>query len=110
VTPTVFVFLTSTCTTCAAFWRALASWGRPTLGDARIVVVTKGADAERPARVRELAPPAIQVAMSTEAWSAYGVERAPHFVYVDGGQVLVEGDARTWDDVVAACAHEARRA
>jgi hypothetical protein len=47
--------------------------------------------------------------MSTETWSRYGVTRAPHFVYVDRGETLVEGAARTWGDVVEACVLRARQ-
>jgi hypothetical protein len=108
--PTMLLFLTSTCATCAAFWRALATVGTDVIGDARLVVVTKGEEAERPSRLRELAPPAISVVMSSEAWGAYGVATAPHLVYVAGGEVVTAAGAQTWDDVVAACERGARRA
>jgi hypothetical protein len=103
--PTMLLFLTSTCTTCASFWRALGTHGADAIGDARLVVVTKGEEAERPSRLRELAEPAIPVVMSSEAWDAYGVAVAPHFVYLAGGEVLAAGGVETWEQVATVGAH-----
>jgi hypothetical protein len=108
--PAVLVFLTSTCATCGAFWRALDAWGSATLHGARVVVVTKDEQAERPKRVRELAPRRIPVVMSSDVWNAYGVASAPHFAYVDRHEVVVSGDASSWDEVVAACRPSGERA
>jgi hypothetical protein len=91
--PTLLAFLTSGCSTCAGFWE--------TLGESRLapgvqtVVVTHGADRERPARLRELAPAAIPVVMSSRAWKDYAVPGAPYFVLVDG-TIRGEGVATTW--------------
>ena len=50
--PTLLAFLTSGCSTCAVFWSALANpHASPVPGGARVVVVTKGAEAESPARL-----------------------------------------------------------
>jgi hypothetical protein len=108
--PVILVFLTTTCTTCGAFWRSLEAWGATTVHDARIVVVTRDEDGEQPRRVRELAPRRIPVVMSSDAWSAYGVARAPHFAYVDREEVIVSGAASSWDDVVSACRPSGERA
>lgn len=91
--PTLLAFLTSGCGTCEGFWG--------TLGEARLpagiqtVIVTHGADRERPSRLRSLAPSGVTVVMSSQAWEDYGVPGAPYFVLVDGG-VRGEGVATTW--------------
>jgi hypothetical protein len=58
--------------------------------------VTHGVERERPARLRELAPPGLPVVMSSQAWRDYGVPGAPYFVLVDGA-IRGEGVATTWD-------------
>jgi hypothetical protein len=91
--PTLLAFLTSGCSTCAGFWETLAE---PRLPPAvQTVIVTHGAERERPVRLRELAPDGIPVVMSSEAWEDYGVPGAPYFVLVDG-IVRGEGVATTW--------------
>ena len=59
------------------------------------MVVTHGADRERPARLRELAPAGIPVLMSSQAWRDYGVPAAPYFVLVDQ-TIRGEGAATSW--------------
>jgi hypothetical protein len=100
--PTLVAFLSSSCATCAGFWEAFADGSTPTLpNEARLVVVTKGPDAESAARVRELAPRHFPTVMSTPTWDSYRVPVVPYFVYVDGpsGQVAGEGAASTWQQV-----------
>jgi hypothetical protein len=97
---TLLAFLTSGCTTCADFWTAFSSAsGLRVPGDARLVVVTKGAEAESPGRLRKFTPRDVPVVMSSEAWEAYDVPVAPYFAFVDGpsGEVVGEGAAATWD-------------
>jgi hypothetical protein len=96
--PTLLAFLTTGCTTCADFWTAFADERRRVPGDARLVVVLKGANAESPVRARKMAPRDVPVVMSDEAWDAYDVPVAPYFVFVDGptGEVVGEGAAATW--------------
>jgi len=96
---TLIAFLTSGCSTCAELWTAFAQPGLRVPGDARLVVVTKGPEAESPARVRKLVPPDIPVVMSTAAWEAYDVPIAPYFAFVDGpsSRVVGEGAAGSWD-------------
>lgn len=98
---TLVAFLSSTCLTCRGFWEAFAATPLRVPGDARLVAVTKGAEAESPAAVRKLAPPDIVTVLSSEAWSTYGVPVAPYFVLVDGssGDVVGEGAATTWEQV-----------
>jgi hypothetical protein len=98
---TLVAFLSSTCLTCRAFWDAFGAPGLHVPGDARLVAVTKGADAESPAAVRKLAPRDVVTVLSSEAWASYGVPLAPYFVLVDGasGDVVGEGAATSWDQV-----------
>jgi hypothetical protein len=91
--PTLLAFLTSGCTTCAGFWDTL---GEPRLPDGvQKVIVAHGADRERPAKLRSLAPAGVPVVMSSEAWADYRVPGSPYFVLVDGG-VRGEGVATSW--------------
>jgi hypothetical protein len=101
---TLLAFLTSTCSTCLGFWDAFAAATPSVPGDARLVVVTKGADAESPGSVRKLAPAiSAPIVMSSDAWDAYDVPVAPFFVLVDGpsGTVLGEGAASSWEQVTS---------
>jgi hypothetical protein len=98
---TLLAFLSSTCLTCRNFWDA---FGDPSLvvpNDARVIVVTRGVDAESPGAVRKLASPLVHTVMSTEAWHDYNVPGAPYFILVDGprGAVVGEGTATTWERV-----------
>ncbi len=99
---TLVAFLSSGCLTCGGFWETFAQTDRLAIpGGARLVIVTKGPEAESESRIRELAPAAFPVVMSTEAWLEYKVPATPYFVYVDGpsGRILGEGSAQTWDQV-----------
>jgi hypothetical protein len=92
--PTLLAFLTSGCSICSGFWETL---GEPRLPPAvQTVIVTKGSDRERPARLRSLTPDGVQVVMSSQAWADSRVPGAPYFVLVDGGGVRGEGLATTW--------------
>jgi hypothetical protein len=90
--PTLLAFLTSGCSTCAGFWETL---GERRLPAVRTVIVTHGADRERPSRLRSLAPPEIPVVMSSPAFEDYAVPGSPYFVLIDGS-VRGEGVATTW--------------
>lgn len=91
--PTLLAFLTSGCSSCAEFWGSLGERRLPT--GVRTVIVAHGAERERSAKLRELAPAGIPVVMSSQAWADYEVPGSPYFVLVDGG-VLGEGVATTW--------------
>jgi hypothetical protein len=100
---TILAFLSSGCLTCHGFWEAFdGPPDRRLPRDARIVIVTKGPEAESIARVRKLAPREVPVVMSEAAWDDYQVPVAPYFVLVDGpaGRVVGGGAAGTWDHVV----------
>ncbi len=100
---TLLAFLSTGCGTCHLFWDAFAAADLSVPGDARLVVVTKGTDAESPAMVRKVAPEPVPVVMSTDAWDAYDVPVAPFFVLVDGGSgsVVGEGAASNWEQVTS---------
>lgn len=91
--PTLLAFLTSGCSSCARFWATLGEERLPP--DVRTVIVTHGAERERPARLAALAPAGLPVVMSSRAWDDYGVPGAPYFVLVDGG-IRGEGVATGW--------------
>jgi hypothetical protein len=97
---TLLAFLTTGCTTCQQFWSAFADGVELPAPDIRLVVVTQGPEAETPAKVAELAPPGIDVIMSSDAWEDYGVPVAPYFALVDGSEVVGEGAAASWPQVV----------
>ncbi|MFP5317140.1 MAG: TlpA family protein disulfide reductase [Acidimicrobiia bacterium] len=102
---TLVAFLSSTCSTCTEFWRALrrpaADLGLPE--GTRLVVVTKDAGEEDQARIRHLAPPAHPVVMSSASWQAYGVPVTPYFLHVDGatGEIVGQGSGHSWEQVAS---------
>jgi len=101
---TLLAFLSSGCATCGGFWQTFAASDRLAVpGGARLVVGTKGPEAESESRIRELAPTNLPVVMSTQAWLDYKVPATPYFVYVDGptGRIVGEGSAGTWDQVTS---------
>jgi hypothetical protein len=95
--PTLLAFLTSGCSTCAGFWESLAE---PRLPGVQTVIVAHGTDRERPGRIRSLAPDAVPVVMSSQAWKDYRVPGAPYFVLIDG-HIRGEGVATTWQGVAS---------
>jgi len=96
---TVLAFLTSGCTTCHAFWDELRQIAPAQ--ETRIVVVTKGEEAESPAAIADVAPTHLTVVMSSRAWTDYEVPGSPYVVHVDGpsGRVRGEGTGPTWHQV-----------
>lgn len=97
---TLLAFLSSGCLTCAAFWDAFAQAEHLDLpgDDTRLVIVTKGPEAESPSAIASRAPERFTTLMSTAAWDAYGVPITPYFILVDGpsGRIAGEGAAATW--------------
>jgi len=99
---TLLAFLSTGCSACIGLWEGLQDKGRPiTVGGARLVVVTKGAEAESPSRLAQLAPAGVALVQSSEAWDTYGVPVSPYFVLVDGseGAIVGEGSATSWEQV-----------
>ena len=101
--PTLLAFLTSGCSTCAGFWETLSQRRLP--AGVQTVIVAHGAERERPARLRALAPEGIPVVMSSQAWEDYEVPGAPYFVLVDR-EIRGEGAATTWQ-ALASLVHDA---
>lgn len=97
---TLLAFLSSGCLTCADFWESMQDPGKLRVPgvDTRLVIVTKGPEAESPAAVQKLAPREVPVVMSSSAWDGYGIPVTPYFVLVDGpsGQIAGEGAAASW--------------
>ncbi len=102
---TLIAFLTSGCQTCRGFWDSFRAGPPDVPGGARLVVATRGPEAESPGRHRATWPAAaghaVPVVMSSEAWEHYDVPYAPYFVYVSGpaGRVVGEGVAAGWEEV-----------
>ncbi len=99
---TLLAFLTSGCSTCAAFWEAFADPRTRLPEGVGLLVVTKDASHESPVRLRELAPSGVRVVMSSRAWLDYDVPASPYFVHVDGrGELAGEGTAQRFDQVLS---------
>jgi hypothetical protein len=99
---TLLAFLSSGCLTCETFFKAFADLDALTLPPStRIVVVTKGPEAESPAAIAQRAPAGIVLVMSSEAWEQYRVPGSPYFVYIDGptGRIRGEGTGMQWEQV-----------
>jgi len=100
---TLLAFLSSGCGTCANFWQAFGDGAGTRLpgSDTRLVIVTKGPEAESVSAVAALAPPGITTIMSSEAYEDYSVPASPYFILVDGpsGRIFGEGAAGTWEQV-----------
>ena len=100
---TLLAFLSSGCGTCADFWRAFGDGAGTRLPgrDTRLVIVTKGREAESVSAVATLAPAGVTTIMSTEAYDDYAVPANPYFILVDGpsGRILGEGAAASWQQV-----------
>jgi hypothetical protein len=94
---TLLAFLTSGCASCAPLWAGLRESGEMGVLADRVVVVTHDTSRESPARVRRLAPEAVDVVMASSAWEDYAVPASPHFVLTDGaGGILGRGSALSW--------------
>jgi hypothetical protein len=96
--PTLLAFLTTGCTTCTEFWQAFAD-GVDLPGGIRLVIVTKGDEADDAHAVAALAPRGATVIRSSAAWVDYSVPGSPYFVLVADGRVRGEGAALRWEQV-----------
>jgi hypothetical protein len=96
---TILTFLSSGCTTCQTFWGELREAAPPP--GTRLVIVTKGAEAESPVAIADVAPANVTVVMSSQAWDDYEVPGSPYVVHVDGGsgRVRGEGTGPNWAQV-----------
>ncbi len=106
--PTLLAFLTSGCSTCLGFWEAFADPRTRLPAGVQLVVVTKDPSHESPAKLRELAPPAVRIVMSSAAWSEYDVPASPYFVHIDAhGELAGEGTAQRFEQVLSLLADAA---
>ena len=98
---TVLAFLSASCEGCAGFWHELSDGGWSTPPGSRLLVVTRGADAESPSVLSQLCPPEIDLVMSGQAWSDYQVPGSPYLVVTDGrtGRVKGEGSGLSFSQV-----------
>ncbi|MDA8063632.1 MAG: hypothetical protein M0T80_14600 [Actinomycetota bacterium] len=94
----LLAFLTGSCEPCQRFWSGLAEGRDP---GAAVVVVTPSPSTESPRALGRLAGPATPVVMGSEVWIAYEALVAPWFVLVDGGLVLAEGRAESWEQLAS---------
>ena len=98
---TLLAFMGTGCQVCAPLWHELHGDEVPTPAGAHLVVVTKGPERERLARLLELAPADADVVMSTKAWSDFSVTATPHFVLVRDGEIAGRGSATSWAQITA---------
>jgi hypothetical protein len=99
---TVLLFLSSGCSSCAVFWQELADPRAIRLpARTRLLVVAQDADADSRSALAALAPPGLDVIMSSAAWAAYDVPGSPYVVLVDGrtGRVRGEGTGQSWRQI-----------
>jgi hypothetical protein len=98
---TLLAFLSSSCLTCRSFWDTLGGGEVSVPGGVRVVVVTRGPEAESPADLARLAPPGVVTVLATSAWGIYGVPGSPYFVLVDGDRrtVIGEGTGSSWEQI-----------
>jgi hypothetical protein len=100
---TLFAFLSSSCSSCAAIWAALGDQDQLRLLPqvVRVVAVTKGPEFESPSAVVARAPRGVTVVMSTVAWGDYEVPGSPFFALVDGvaGRRVGEGVANQFSQI-----------
>ena len=73
------LFLTSDCRECRECWGRLAGGN---------VVVTPDPATDSRRSVAKLAPAGITVVMSSNAWHAYGITKAPWLVEVRAGEIV----------------------
>jgi hypothetical protein len=92
---TLLAFLSSGCTSCSGFWATLGEHRLP--DGLQPLIVTHGVDREQRSKLRSIAPAAVPVVMSSEAWNDYAVPGSPYFVLIEGGEIRGEGVATTWD-------------
>jgi hypothetical protein len=90
---TLLLFLSSGCATCETFWAELARPGGIQLpAGTRLLVVPQSAADESPADLAALAPPGVDVVLSSAAWRDYEVPGSPHVVYVAGATGRIRGE------------------
>ncbi|SHG17690.1 hypothetical protein SAMN05443575_1586 [Jatrophihabitans endophyticus] len=90
---TLLLFLSSGCASCATFWEELGRPGSIHLpAGTRLLVVPQSPADESVSDLVAMAPPGIDVVLSSRAWRDYGVPGSPHVVYVDGASGRIRGE------------------
>ena len=99
--PTLLAFLSSSCTTCKAFWDAFAEGSPVVPVGARLAVVTRDVAEESARKLAGLAPQRVPLVCSTAGWDALDVPGSPYFLLLDAtGAVIGEGSGASWPQVV----------
>jgi hypothetical protein len=93
VEPALLLFLSSGCQVCQDLWLGITELRSAIPDDLRVAVITRGPESESPVAVGALAPPGLEVVMSTRAYADYRVAGPPFLVVVAGGVVKTEGVA-----------------
>lgn len=94
---TLIAYLSSSCHTCATFWNQFRAVS-PVNDDLDVVIVTKDARSEQVEAITDLAPPGVDVVLSSASWDAVDVPGSPWFVSVAAGTSVIDGamTATTW--------------
>jgi hypothetical protein len=102
-TSVALLFLTGSCYGCRVLWEGAAAGGASGPHAISTVIVTPSPATEDARTVGALAPRhGIPVVMSSEAWHAYRVGRAPWWVVVAAGMVVADEMAPgSWSELVA---------
>lgn len=94
---TLIAYLSSSCHTCATFWKQFRDES-PITDDLDVVIVTKDARIEQVEAIADLAPSDVDVVLSSAAWETVGVPGSPWFIAVAAGTSIVDGamTATSW--------------
>lgn len=105
---TLIAYLSSSCHTCATFWKQFRAES-PVTDDLDVVIVTKDARIEQVDALVDLAPTDVDVVLSSAAWDTVGVPGSPWFVTVAAGTSVVDGamTATSWRQLSRALKLEA---
>jgi hypothetical protein len=99
----ILVFLTSDCQECLRLWRGMTAG--PVVAHPRVVLVTPDPSTQSRRALEAVLPPGPVAVMSSEAWHAYGMTKAPWSVVVVDGTVVASGPGGSdWSDLVARAA------
>jgi hypothetical protein len=102
--PVLLLFLSAACLGCQDLWHGTAEL-RAALPGVRVVLVTRGPEAEDRAAIAELAPAGVETLMSSAAFEHYRVLGPPFLVVVAGPEVKTEGVAWGIAETVRATRH-----
>lgn len=96
----VLLFLTGSCYGCRPLWVGAAARYRASTQHPPVVIVSPSPSTENARTIAALATGEARVVMSSEAWHAYRVTKAPWCVRVTDGMVTGDGLApESWTDL-----------